>query len=235
ADLDFTDNSGVWSSAMVQKTSSGSGINVHILPYNGHNNITTITTNQYKNAAVTAGISDANIYVTSATPIDGSGALAGIYAAYANSGDTLNQSQVNAAQKEMNVLSNITDANKGTDGYSDKQLNNAVAGMKSDLANKGDNITVNQITTIVNNNLQKNNLQNIINNNQRQQIINLMVQIRDSSALKNSNFKKQAQNLSSDIMSKAKNVFNNLNTQENRNFLQRIWDSIVSFFSGLFK
>ena len=135
----------------------------------------------------------------------------------------------------MNVLSNITDANKGTDGYSDKQLNNAVAGMKSDLANKGDNITVNQITTIVNNNLQKNNLQNIINNNQKQQIINLMVQIRDSGALKNSNFKQQAQKLSSDIMSKAKNIFNNLNTQENRNFLQRIWDSIVSFFSGLFK
>jgi Protein of unknown function (DUF1002). len=106
--------------------------------------------------------------------------------------------------------------------------------MKSDIAQKGDNITVNQITTIVNNNLQKNNLQNIINNNQKQQIINLMVQIRDSGALKNSNFKEQASKLSSDIMSKAKNVFNNLNTQENRNFLQRIWDSIVSFFSGLF-
>ena len=231
----FTSTNGVWSSALIQKTSSGSGINVKIVDYNGKNNITTITADQYRNAAVTAGISDANIYVTSAIPIDGSGALAGIYAAYANSGDALNQSQVNAAQKEMNVLSNITDANKGTDGYSDKQLNNAVAGMKSDLANKGDNVTVNQITTIVNNNLQKNNLQNIINNNQKQQIINLMVQIRDSGALKNSNFKEQAQKLSSDIMSKAKNVFNNLNTQENRNFLQRIWDSIVSFFSGLFK
>ncbi len=230
----FTSSSGVWSSALIQKTSSGSGINVKIVDYNGKNNITTITADQYRNAAVTAGISDANIYVTSATPIDGSGALAGIYAAYANSGDNLNQNQVNAAQKEMNVLSGITDANKGTNGYSDKQLNNAVAGIKSDMAQKGDNITVNQITTIVNNNLQKNNLQNIINDNQKQQIINLMVQIRNSGALKNSNFKEQASKLSSDIMSKAKNIFNNLNTEENRNFLQRIWDSIVSFFSGLF-
>ena len=230
----FTSSSGVWSSALIQKTSSGSGINVKIVDYSGKNNITTITADQYRNAAVTAGISDANIYVTSATPIDGSGALAGIYAAYANSGDNLNQNQVNAAQKEMNVLSGITDANKGTNGYSDKQLNNAVAGIKSDMAQKGDNITVNQITTIVNNNLQKNNLQNIINDNQKQQIINLMVQIRNSGALKNSNFKEQASKLSSDIMSKAKNIFNNLNTEENRNFLQRIWDSIVSFFSGLF-
>lgn len=230
----FTSNSGVWSSALIQKTSSGSGINVKIVDYNGKNNITTITADQYRNAAVTAGISDANIYVTSATPIDGSGALAGIYAAYANSGDSLNQNQVNAAQKEMSVLSGITDANKGTDGYSDKQLNNAVAGMKSDIAQKGDGINIGQITTIVNNNLEKNNLQNIVTNNQKQQIINLMVQIRDSGALKNSNFKEQASKLSSDIMSKAKNIFNNLNTQQNRNFLQRIWDSIVSFFSGLF-
>ncbi len=230
----FTSNSGVWSSALIQKTSSGSGINVKIVDYNGSNNITTITADQYRNAAVTAGISDANIYVTSATPIDGSGALAGIYAAYSSSGDTLNQSQVNAAQNEMGVLSGITDANKGTDGYSDKQLNNAVAGMKSDIAQKGTNITVNQITTIVNNNLQKNDLQNIITDNQKQKIINLMVEIRDSGALKNSNFKEQANKLSNDIMSKAKNIFNNLDTQENRNFLQRIWDSIVSFFTNLF-
>ncbi|APX71343.1 DUF1002 domain-containing protein [Companilactobacillus allii] len=230
----FTSSSGVWSSALIQKTSSGSGINVKIVDYNGTNNITTITADQYRNAAITAGISDANIYVTSATQIDGSGALAGIYAAYASTGNSLNQSQVNAAQNEMGVLSGITDANKGTDGYTDKQLNNAVAGMKSDIAQKGTNITVNQITTIVNNNLQRNDLQNIITDNQKQKIINLMVEIRDSGALKNSNFKKQASRLSSDITSKAKNLFNNLDTQENRNFIQKIWDSIVSFFQGLF-
>ncbi|PJZ08605.1 hypothetical protein BHU41_10940, partial [Lactobacillus crispatus] len=131
---DFTNNSGVWSSAMIQKTSSGSGINVHILPYNGHNNITTITANQYKNAALTAGISDADIYVTSATPIDGSGALAGVYAAYAKNGNSLNQNQINAAQTEMNTLSKITSQNKGKDGYSDAQLNNAIAGAKKEMA-----------------------------------------------------------------------------------------------------
>lgn len=108
----FTTSSGVWSSAMIQKTSSGSGINVKILDYNGKNNITTITANQYKNAALTAGITDANIYVTSAIPIDGSGALAGVYAAYAKNGNALNQKQVNAAQDEMNTLSGITQDNK---------------------------------------------------------------------------------------------------------------------------
>ena len=145
---DFTNNSGVWSSAVIQKTSSGSGINVHILPYNGHNNITTITANQYKNAALTAGISDADIYVTSATPIDGSGALAGVYAAYAKNGNSLNQNQINAAQTEMNTLSKITSQNKGKDGYSDAQLNNAVAGAKKEMAKQGQNISDSQIRDI---------------------------------------------------------------------------------------
>lgn len=230
----FTTSSGVWSSAMIQKTSSGSGINVKILDYNGKNNITTITANQYKNAALTAGITDANIYVTSAIPIDGSGALAGVYAAYAKNGNALNQKQVNAAQDEMNTLSGITQDNKDKKGYSDAQLNNAVAGAKNEMAKQGQNITDSQIRDIVNNQININHLGNTINNNQKNQIVNLLIEIRDSGALKSDNFKEQASKLSSQIQNGAKNIFNKFNTQENRNWLQNLWDQIVKFFSGLF-
>ena len=230
----FTTSSGVWSSAMIQKTSSGSGINVKILDYDGKNNITTITANQYKNAALTAGISDANIYVTSAIPIDGSGALAGVYAAYAKNGNTLNQKQVNAAQDEMNTLSGITQDNKNKKGYSDAQLNNAVAGAKNEMAKQGQNITDSQIRDIANNQININHLGDTINNNQKNQIVNLLIEIRDSGALKDGNFKQQASKLSSQIQNGAKNIFNKFNTQENRNWLQNLWDQIVKFFSGLF-
>lgn len=230
----FTTSSGVWSSAMIQKTSSGSGINVKILYYDGKNNITTITANQYKNAALTAGISDANIYVTSAIPIDGSGALAGVYAAYAKNGNALNQKQVNAAQDEMNTLSGITQDNKNKKGYSDAQLNNAVAGAKNEMAKQGQNITDSQIRDIVNNQININHLGDTINNNQKNQIVNLLIEIRDSGALKDGNFKQQASKLSSQIQNGAKNIFNKFNTQENRNWLQNLWDQIVKFFSGLF-
>lgn len=230
----FTTSSGVWSSAMIQKTSSGSGINVKILDYDGKNNITTITANQYKNAALTAGISDANIYVTSAIPIDGSGALAGVYAAYAKNGNALNQKQVNAAQDEMNTLSGITQDNKNKKGYSDAQLNNAVAGAKNEMAKQGQNITDSQIRDIVNNQININHLGDTINNNQKNQIVNLLIEIRDSGALKDGDFKQQASKLSSQIQNGAKNIFNKFNTQENRNWLQNLWDQIVKFFSGLF-
>lgn len=230
----FTTSSGVWSSAMIQKTSSGSGINVKILDYNGKNNITTITANQYKNAALTAGITDANIYVTSAIPIDGSGALAGVYAAYAKNGNALNQKQVNAAQDEMNTLSDITQDNKDKKGYSDAQLNNAVAGAKSEMAKQGQNISDSQIRDIVNNQININHLGNTINNNQKNQIVNLLIEIRDSGALKSSSFKGQASKLSSQIENSAKNIFNKFNTPENRSWLQQLWDSIVNFFSHMF-
>ena len=230
----FTTSSGVWSSAMIQKTSSGSGINVKILDYNGRNNITTITANQYKNAALTAGITDANIYVTSAIPIDGSGALAGVYAAYAKNGNALNQKQVNAAQDEMNTLSGITQDNKNKKGYSDAQLNNVVAGAKSEMAKQGQNISDSQIRDIVNNQININHLGNTINNNQKNQIINLLIEIRDSGALKSSDFKGQASKLSSQIENSAKNIFNKFNTPENRSWLQQLWDSIVNFFSHMF-
>ena len=236
----FTESSGVWSSALVQKTNNG-GINVTIVPYNGTNNITTITADQYRNAALTAGVSNANLYITSAVKIDGSGALAGVYAAFAQNGENLNNQQINAAQQEVNTLSSITQANKGKDGYTDKQLNNAVAGAKQQMASQSNNgqqtLSQNQIGNIVDSQLKQNNLTTIINNNQRQLIINLLVNVQNAGSLKNTDFKAQAGKLADSIQNSAKGLFDklnsSLNTQENRNFLQKIWDGIVSFFSGI--
>lgn len=236
----FTESSGVWSSALVQKTNNG-GINVTIVPYNGTNNITTITADQYRNAALTAGVSNANLYITSAVKIDGSGALAGVYAAFAQNGENLNNQQINAAQQEVNTLSSITQANKGKDGYTDKQLNNAVAGAKQQMASQSNNgqqtLSQNQIGNIADSQLKQNNLTTIINNNQRQLIINLLVNVQKAGSLKNTDFKAQAGKLADSIQNSAKGLFDklnsSLNTQENRNFLQKIWDGIVSFFSGI--
>jgi uncharacterized protein YpuA (DUF1002 family) len=236
----FTSASGVWSSAMVQKTDNG-GINVQILNYNGTNNITTITEDQYRNAAVTAGVSNANIYITSAVKIDGSGALAGVYAAFAANGETLNTAQVTAAQDEVNTLSDITQANKDKDGYSDKLLNNAVAGMKKEMASQSNSgqqtLSQNQIGNIVDSELKNNNLGTIINNNQRTQIINLLVKIQSSGALKSSDFKEQASKLASSIQDSAKGLFSKiksgLNSEEGRSFLQKVGDAISNFFTSL--
>ena len=228
----FTTSSGVWSSAMIQKTAKGSGINVSILDFNGHNNITSITAEQYKNAGLTAGLQDVHIYVTSAVPIDGSGALAGVYASYAQN-HSLNQKQVNVAQNEMETLNKISKDNKGKNGYSDAQLNKAVAGAKSEMAKQGQNISDSQIRDIVNNQIKINHLGNTINNNQKEQIINILNGIKDSGALKNGNFRQQASQLSNSLSGKAKKMWDKVNTPENRSWFQKIIDDITNWLKSL--
>ena len=255
----FNSDSKVYSSALISKKKTG-GINVEIIKYNGKNNITTITANEYKNAALTAGIENANIYVTSAVKIDGSGALAGIYAAYDKNGKSLDQDRINAAQDELNVLSDINQADKDKDGFSDDQLCNAIAGAKVDMANEGGNLSRSQITTIVNNQLNENNLTSVITSSQKKQIINLLVKIQNSGATTSNGFKGQAKKVSHSIsnpVSKASNAVqgetkakkhqaqknnnqnnnnnqaNNSNNSQNKNFLQQMWYGIVAFFSNI--
>lgn len=230
----FNATSPVYSSALVKKNDESTGIDVQILPFNGAKTITSITEDQYKNAALTAGVTDATIYVTSPTKIDGSGALAGVYASLASQGTQLDNTRVAAAQDEMKTLNNITQSNENKDGYSDAQLNNAVAGTKADMAKADDTLDRDKVTVIVNNNLNKNNLDNVLTGGQKDQIVSTMMKIQDSGALKDKDFKGQANKVASNIKDGAKNIFNKLNTQENRNFLQRLWTSIVNFFKGLF-
>ena len=241
----FTANSGVWSSALVQRTDNG-GINVKLVPYQGSQNITTITADQYRNAALTAGVTNANLYITSAVKIDGSGALAGVYAAFAQNGQQLNPEQIKAAQDEVNTLSDITQQNKDKEGYTDKQLNNAVAGMKQQMAsqsNQGEQtLSQNQIGNIVDSQLKNNNLGTIINNNQRTQIINLLVKIQNSGALNRADFEAQAKKLGQSIQEGATKLFSGmkdslakLDTEENRNMLQKVWTSIKNFFNNLWQ
>lgn len=231
----FNNNSGVWSSAMVQKTAKGSGINVKILSYNGQNNITTITANQYRNAALTAGVADADIYVTSAKPIDGSGALAGVYAAFASNGTKLDQEQINLAQQEQSALSQITQDNKGKDGYTDAQLNNAIAQTKQEMANQGDptKLSNDKIADILDKMLKQNQLDTIINASQRQQIIDLLGKIAQSGVMNKQSFKDQANNLSQSIQDGAKKLFDGLNSEESKGFFKKIGDNISNFFKGI--
>lgn len=233
----FTTTSGVWSSALIVKTDSEPGIRVKILPYNGQTTITTITADQYKNAALTAGIENADIYITSPVAIDGSGALAGIYAAYADKGKKLNQDQINAAQDEINTLSSINQNNRNKSNFSDAKLNRAIVGAKKDMAQKGGTLSDNQIRDIINNQIKINHLGNTINNNQINEIVKLLEEVQGSGSLKNKSFVGNAQALSHDFQNIKNKILknqNNSNVSHNNNFLNDLWNQIVGFFNKLF-
>ena len=85
------------SNVMVKKD-TGNGVKVNILT---PNNITQITSNQYANAAITAGVSNCEIDVASLSQATGESALTGVYKALELSGETLDTQRTQVAQEEL--------------------------------------------------------------------------------------------------------------------------------------
>ncbi len=84
------------SSSSITIAKSGSGINVQT------KNITWVTEDMYKNALATAGIKDADIYVTAPFEVSGTAALTGLIKAYEVSTNTeISEEQKQAANEEM--------------------------------------------------------------------------------------------------------------------------------------
>ncbi|PTX59337.1 uncharacterized protein YpuA (DUF1002 family) [Melghirimyces profundicolus] len=84
------------SSAKITLTEKGSGIQVET------NNISTITDQMYANALVTAGVKDAEVYVTAPMEVSGTAGLTGILKAFeAAAGKNITEEQKQVANEEM--------------------------------------------------------------------------------------------------------------------------------------
>lgn len=229
----------IHSSAYIQPKTFGRGVDVEI---ETPENITRITREQYMNAAITAGIQDATIKIAAIDPVTGEGALTGIYKAYEAQGNTLNQKDIQHAHQEMNDLANISEANAQKEGYSDEALNQAISDMKSQIAEaKQNNQQINQttVTNIVNQTIHENHLNKILSDNDIAIIQNLMMNVAQSDVINQDPkaYQKQANALKKDIQKQASDKLDELkklNTEESRNFLQKIWDAIVEFFTSLY-
>ncbi|WP_281191090.1 DUF1002 domain-containing protein [Staphylococcus schleiferi] len=240
----------IYSSATIEHKKWGKGVDVKI---DTPDNITKVTSEQYQNAAITAGIKNAKMHIASVEPVTGEGALAGIYKAYEEKGNDLNNEDIQNSNQEMNDLGTISEENKGKDGYSDEALNASIADIKEQLAdikqNQDKQITQQQVEDTVNKVLDERGLSEILSDNQIQMINNNMINVANSNALTSDPkaFKQNAKDVlknieknSDDLLNKAKDKAKDLNTEENRNLLQRIWDgiveiiqSIIQFFSNL--
>lgn len=240
----------IYSSATIEHKKWAKGVDVKI---DTPNNITKVTSEQYQNAAITAGIKNAEIHIASVDQVTGEGALAGIYKAYEEKGNDLNAEDIQNSNQEMNNLGTISEENKDKDGYSDEALNASIADIKEQLADikqsQDKQITQQQVEDTVNKVLDERGLSEILSDNQIQMINNNMVNVANSNALTSDpkafkqNSKDVLKNIeknSDDLLNKAKDKAKDLNTEENRNLLQRIWDgiveiiqSIIQFFSNL--
>ncbi|CZQ86229.1 Hypothetical protein Tpal_745 [Trichococcus palustris] len=230
----------VYSSTYITPADSNGDVKVEILT---PETITAITETQYENAAITAGAVDVNIKVASAVTVDGSGALAGVYKAFAASGKALDDKAVEVAQEELAVTSTVTQENSGNSGYSDELMNAAVAEMKQNIQEtkdaNGGAITSDAIRQIVEDVLKNYNLDSILSANNITNIQNLMVNFGDINLTVQQ--KEQLSALGSELQAKggelfdqAKTTWNNVDKTQLKKDGLSIWESIVRFFTNLF-
>lgn len=227
----------IFSSTAIEPKKFGHGVDVKIVT---PENITDVTKEQYMNAAITSGIQDANIRVGAVEQTLGYGALSGIYKAYEEQGNALNEQDIKNADEEMQQLSDIS-KNNNEQGFSDEALNNAIAEMKQQIAKeKSDNTNINEqdVKKIVDDKLNENGLNKVLSDNQVNTIYNIMNNVSNSKVINQDPkaYEQQAKNLSNDIKDKAGGLVDKakeMNTEENRNLLQKIWDTIVNFIKTL--
>ncbi|MGX7076428.1 DUF1002 domain-containing protein [Globicatella sanguinis] len=142
-------NTGVFSSALIEKLPEGSGVQVQVIT---PQNILVVKPTTYQNAAITSGAKDVLIKIATVKPVTGEGALAGVYALFEKAGLKVDQKSIVVAEKEIQLVEQAKKENQVTD----VQINKIIVEMKTQITNTVVNNQEVNIDTIV---------QTIINNN----------------------------------------------------------------------
>ncbi|MCY7021430.1 DUF1002 domain-containing protein [Streptococcus sanguinis] len=232
----------LYSSVKIQKLGGNKPLEVKIVT---PQNITKVTEDMYRNAAVTLGVQHAQITVAAPIPVTGESALAGIYYSLEDNGATIPQENKNLAQEELAALSGINAENTGKEGYDADKLNVALADIKAAVANakkNNSNLTADDVRKIVEETLKNYGLTQSVTSDQINLIVNFAINLSNSGVITDSDFTKTLSDLKDSIVSKAGDTFNNINLnfdangllQEGGNFFSNIWNAIVNFFKGLF-
>lgn len=204
------------SSSKITMKEKGYGINVQT------NNISWVSKEMYTNALSTAGVKDADIYITAPFEVSGTAALTGLIKAYETStGEKIPEEQKQVANEEM-----VTTAKLG-DEIGEKQATELLQRIKEEVAKENPQ-TVQDIKVIIN------NVSNELNIQLTQEQVDQLSALFDK--MKNLDINWDQVNQQID---KAKEKWDEFkNSEEGQGFLQSIINflqSIVDAIAGLFK
>ena len=216
------------SSVMVQKRNKGEGVKVHIAT---PKNITLVTSEQYANAAITAGVADAEIEVAAVSKVTGESALTGVYKAFEANGVVLDEKRTAVAQKELELTNQIAQEQAKEKGFDAAKLDQAMIDIKKALAEikekQGQVATKEDVERIVNEALKKYGLDTVINPTQVNNIIQFALSYQQTSAIDSKQVLEQLNSLSNTVKGKIGQLVDQANREG--------WlDNIVTFFKEIF-
>ena len=216
------------SSVMVQKRNKGEGVKVHIAT---PKNITLVTSEQYANAAITAGVADAEIKVAAVSKVTGESALTGVYKAFEANGVVLDGKRTAVAQQELELTNQIAQEQSKEKGFDAAKLDQAMIDIKKSLAEikekQGQVATKEDVERIVNEALKKYGLDKVISPTQVNNIIQFALSYQQTSAIDSKQVLEQLNSLSNTVKGKIGQLVDQANREG--------WlDKIVAFFKEIF-
>lgn len=203
------------SSVMVTAREEGYGI--HVVTHN----ISYCTVGMYQNALATAGIKDTDITVAAPFSISGTAGLVGAIKSYEElTGQTMDRDQIDAANQELAVASQLGQVLD--DPARAEQLIGVIKNKVID-----NDYSQQKAGEIIDQTVQE--MQITLTEADRQKILDLMNQV-DKLDLNEEDIKQQI----SDIYTQLQNVNINVEKEQAKGFLNRLWEQFENFLMGLF-
>lgn len=228
------------SSVSVKKLDKDSGIKINILT---PDKIKSITEGQYTNAAITAGITDAEINVASPVEVTGESALVGVYKAVELNGVNVDKERTQVAQDELATLKEVSEDNQDDQEFEKDKLDKVVIDVKQDLSkykkdNDGKVADPEQIKVFIQDALNNAQMGDVLSNNNIQILVNYFEKYQNTDAIDSKEVEENLNKLAGQIKDGASKIY-----EENKDQIDKIaqdakesglWDQIVNFFKSIF-
>lgn len=232
---DLSNPANMISSVLVTKENEGKGVEVEIKT---PENITQITAEQYRNAALTAGVEDATILVGAIRPVTGESALTGVYKAFEANGETLDKERMEVAQDELDTVNEISQENKSKEGFNTDKLDEAITDIKSSLGdiknNQDKQPTLEDIRRVVVESLVKYDLDKVVTQDQMDKLISYFEKYANTDALTSEEVAKQLKKWGGAILDGAKQAYDEAEKSglldQISAFLRDVFGKIVELF-----
>lgn len=209
------ENGDHYSFVKLQKQAKKAPISVHIVT---PQNITEVTADMHRNALTTLGLEHADI--TIASPIEASGlsALAAVAYSLEQNGSTISDENKTFAQEELSLLATIyKDSARKKDFHEDK-LNVAVIDLKIAAltgSNQDKKLEKKDFQKLVSKILKNYQLEDAITDEQTKQLVDFASKLSNSQLSSDKNLVKSLKALKQDIIEKAGDSFNTIDTKLN--------------------
>ena len=209
------ENGDHYASVKLQKQAKKAPISVHIVT---PQNITEVTTDMHRNALTTLGLEHAEITIASPTEASGLSVLAAVSYSLEQNGSTISDENKTFAQEELSLLATIYKESARKKGFHEDKLNVAVIDLKIAAltgSNQDKKLEKKDFQKLVKKILETYQLEGAITDEQTKQLVDFASKLSNSQLRSDKNLVKSLKALKQDIIEKAGDSFNTIDTKLN--------------------